>query len=79
MKVSDMVTELEMELAESQNQRDARVEQLWKRLDFQHKGELDWKALQKGLKKIDHRQHSSPHSPLPSLLSVWLAMIRNWC
>ncbi|EMR69495.1 putative calcium dependent mitochondrial carrier protein [Eutypa lata UCREL1] len=43
-----------MELAESQNQRDARVEQLWKRLDFQRKGELDWKALQKGLKKIDH-------------------------
>ncbi|KAK7755884.1 hypothetical protein SLS62_002171 [Diatrype stigma] len=56
MKVPDMVTELEMELAESQNQRDARIEQLWKKLDFQRKGELDWKALQKGLKKIDHRQ-----------------------
>lgn len=50
-----MVTELEMELAESQNQRDARIEQLWRKLDFQRKGELDWKALQKGLKKIDHR------------------------
>lgn len=55
MKVPAMVTELEMELAESQNQRDARIEQLWRKLDFQRKGELDWKALQKGLKKIDHR------------------------
>ena len=55
MKVQDVVTEVEMELAESQNQRDARIEQIWKKLDFQHKGELDLKGLQKGLKKIDHR------------------------
>ncbi|KAI1499425.1 calcium dependent mitochondrial carrier protein [Biscogniauxia marginata] len=54
MKVPDVASELEMELAESQNQRDARVEQLWKKLDYQHRGELDWKDLQKGLKRIDH-------------------------
>lgn len=56
MKVTDVVTEVELAMEESQNQRDARVEGLWKRLDYQHKGELDWKALQRGLKKIDHRQ-----------------------
>ncbi|KAI0406259.1 mitochondrial carrier domain-containing protein [Xylaria palmicola] len=54
MKPSDVVNELKMEMAESQNERDARVEQLWKRLDDQGKGELDWKGLQRGLKKIDH-------------------------
>lgn len=56
MKLPDVVNELELEMAESQNERDARVEQLWKKLDFQGKGELDWKGLQKGLKKIDHRE-----------------------
>ncbi|KAH8677520.1 mitochondrial carrier domain-containing protein [Xylariales sp. PMI_506] len=54
MKVTDVVTELELEMEESQNERDARVENLWKKLDHQKKGELDWKALQTGLKKIDH-------------------------
>ncbi|KAI8624582.1 mitochondrial carrier [Xylariaceae sp. FL1651] len=54
MKIPDVVTELEIEMAESQNERDARVEQLWKKLDYQAKGELDWKGLQRGLKKIDH-------------------------
>jgi solute carrier family 25 (mitochondrial phosphate transporter), member 23/24/25/41 len=56
MKVPDVVSEIALEMEESQNQRDARVEALWKRLDYQHKGELDWKGLQRGLKKIDHRQ-----------------------
>lgn len=60
MKRPDLVTELEMEMAESQNERDARVEQLWKKLDYQGKGELDWKGLQRGLRKIDHRQYSLP-------------------
>ncbi|KAI1858634.1 hypothetical protein JX265_010727 [Neoarthrinium moseri] len=54
MKITDVVSELEMQMDETQNQRDARVEALWKRLDYQRKGELDWKALQRGLKKIDH-------------------------
>ncbi|ORY64224.1 calcium-binding mitochondrial carrier SAL1 [Pseudomassariella vexata] len=54
MKVSDVVTELEMELEESQNQRDSRIEHLWKKLDLEQKGKLDWKGLQKGLRKIDH-------------------------
>ncbi|KAI1178207.1 mitochondrial carrier domain-containing protein [Nemania sp. FL0916] len=54
MGPSDVVTEIQMEMSESQNERDARVEQLWKRLDDQGKGELDWKGLQRGLRKIDH-------------------------
>lgn len=56
MKVSDVATRAKLDMAESQNQRDARVEALWRKLDYQNKGELDWQALQKGLKKIDHRQ-----------------------
>lgn len=42
--------------AESQNQRDRRVEELWRKLDPQGTGELDVKGLQKGLRRIDHRQ-----------------------
>lgn len=56
MDIPKVITEIELEMEESQNQRDARVEQLWRRLDYQSKGELDWKGLQKGLKRIDHRQ-----------------------
>ncbi|KAI1412428.1 mitochondrial carrier [Hypoxylon sp. FL1857] len=54
MDIPKVITELEMEMEESQNQRDARVEQLWKQLDYQGKGALDWKGLQKGLRRIDH-------------------------
>ncbi|KAI0843726.1 mitochondrial carrier [Hypoxylon sp. FL0890] len=54
MDIPKVITELEMEMEESQNQRDARVEQLWRQLDYQGKGALDWKGLQKGLKRIDH-------------------------
>ncbi|KAI2626855.1 mitochondrial carrier domain-containing protein [Xylaria nigripes] len=43
-----------MEVTESQKERDARIELLWKKLDYQSKGELDWKGLQRGLRKIDH-------------------------
>ena len=43
-----------MEVLESQNLRDARIEALWKSLDPQGKGELDINGLQKGLRKIDH-------------------------
>lgn len=45
---------MDMELPESQNSRDARIEALWKSLDPQGKGELDINGLQKGLRKIDH-------------------------
>ncbi|KAK8134807.1 hypothetical protein PG984_006819 [Apiospora sp. TS-2023a] len=54
MKASDVITEVKLTMEESQNQRDARLEQLWTKLDYQHKGELDWKGLQRGLRKIDH-------------------------
>ncbi|KAG4444432.1 hypothetical protein IFR05_000023 [Cadophora sp. M221] len=43
-----------MELPESQNSRDARIEKLWKKLDPQSKGELDLNGLKKGLTRIDH-------------------------
>ncbi|TAQ85558.1 hypothetical protein B7494_g6103 [Chlorociboria aeruginascens] len=43
-----------MDLPETQNSRDARIERLWRQLDPQGKGEIDITALQKGLKKIDH-------------------------
>lgn len=41
---------------ESQNARDARVEKLWHDLDTRKEGQLDIKALKKGLRKIDHRE-----------------------
>ncbi|KAF8852089.1 calcium dependent mitochondrial carrier protein [Acephala macrosclerotiorum] len=43
-----------MELPESQDSRDARIEALWRKLDPQNKGRLDMNGLKKGLDKIDH-------------------------
>jgi len=54
MTLSDVVSELELDMEESQNQRDKRVEELWRKLDPAGQGELDFKGLQKGLKRIDH-------------------------
>lgn len=55
MGVTSLVAGLEANLGESQNQKDKRVEDLWRRLDTQGSGFLDFKGLKKGLKKIDHR------------------------
>lgn len=60
MKVSKLVTELEAGLEESQNQRDARVERLWAKLNPNRSKELDLKGLQKGLRRIDHRMNPLP-------------------
>lgn len=46
---------------ESQNQRDARVEALWAKLDPGQSGELDLKGLKKGFRSMDHRELPSPH------------------
>ena len=64
MKLPRAVSELELELEESQNARDKRVEELWKKLDPQGKKELDFKGLQKGLRKLQHRT-------LSGALSLW--------
>lgn len=56
MKITQVVEDFEMGMEESQNQRDNRVEDLWRKLDPQGTGELDLKRLQKGLRRIDHRQ-----------------------
>ena len=64
MKITDAAAHLEADMAESQNQRDKRVEDLWTRLDPHRHGELDLKGLQKGLRRIDHRTLST--QPLPS-------------
>jgi solute carrier family 25 (mitochondrial phosphate transporter), member 23/24/25/41 len=45
---------MDLELPESANSRDARIEALWKKLDPTGKGELDINGLQKGLRRIDH-------------------------
>lgn len=55
MAVTSLVEKLEMSWEESQNQRDKRVEDLWRSLDTQKSGSLDFKGLQKGLRRIDHR------------------------
>ncbi|KAI5457299.1 mitochondrial carrier domain-containing protein [Mariannaea sp. PMI_226] len=54
MTISQLVRDVEHGFEESQNQRDARVEELWISLEPEHNGELDLKGLQKGLRKIDH-------------------------
>ena len=40
---------------ESLSTLDARIEKLWRTLDTRNEGELDLKALKKGLQKMDHR------------------------
>lgn len=52
--VSDLQAELQREFHESQNERDKRIEELWKRLNPGNAAALDLKALQKGLRRIDH-------------------------
>ncbi|KAK3387275.1 mitochondrial carrier domain-containing protein [Podospora didyma] len=61
MKISDVVSELEVEMEQSQNERDKRVEELWRKLDPAGHGELDVKGLKKGLKKIDHPMKNADH------------------
>lgn len=56
MGVSTLVSEVEHDIGESQNQRDARVEELWSNLDPERTGELNLQGLKKGLRKIDHRE-----------------------
>jgi solute carrier family 25 phosphate transporter 23/24/25/41 len=43
-----------MDLPETQNSRDARIEELWRKLDPKGKGEIDIHGLRRGLRKIDH-------------------------
>ncbi|KAG6035164.1 hypothetical protein E4U41_006230 [Claviceps citrina] len=54
MSVTKLVTDVERQFGESQNERDVRVERLWSNLDPSGKGELDLKGLQKGFRRIDH-------------------------
>lgn len=56
MSTTKLVTDLERRFGESQNERDVRVDRLWSRLDPLGKGELDLKGLQKGFRRIDHRE-----------------------
>lgn len=52
----DVMTEVRKELRESQNQRDKRIEDLWRTLNPAKAAALDLRALQRGLGKIDHRK-----------------------
>ncbi|KAM0338377.1 hypothetical protein ACHAPQ_002393 [Fusarium lateritium] len=54
MSVTSIVEEVQEELREPQNSRDARVEELWASLEPDQTGELDLKGLRKGLRRIDH-------------------------
>jgi len=68
MKLPRAVSSLELELEESQNERDKRVEELWRRLDPQGKRELDFKGLQRGLRRMNHRTlAAAPAAPSCSL------------
>lgn len=70
----DMATELRKELRESQNQRDKRIEDLWRTLN-PGKTELDLRALQRALRRIDHREsglRSLALAFLEQLLMAWV-------
>ena len=41
---------------EPQKAQDARVEELWRKLDSSKEGQLDREGLKKGLRKINHRE-----------------------
>lgn len=62
-----------MDMPESQNARDARVEELWRKLDPQNKGEINITQLQKGLRKIDHPLKNAS----PMLNDIVKAMDKN--
>jgi solute carrier family 25 phosphate transporter 23/24/25/41 len=64
-----------MEIPESQNSRDARIEQLWQKLDPQRKGELDVNGLRKGLSRIDHRKPN--HVPRQLQIANKSAALKN--
>jgi solute carrier family 25 phosphate transporter 23/24/25/41 len=64
-----------MEIPESQNSRDARIEQLWQKLDPQRKGELDVNGLRKGLSRIDHRKPN--HVPRQLQIANKLVALKN--
>ena len=73
MKANNLVAELEREMHESQNQRDARIEALWRKLDPHKTGELDVKGLQGGLKRIDHREPRNPRTAdLGTIAYCWV-------
>jgi solute carrier family 25 phosphate transporter 23/24/25/41 len=41
---------------ESQDEREKRLEKLWRTLDTRDEGQLDLNGLKKGLRKMDHRE-----------------------
>jgi hypothetical protein len=41
--------------SESQDEREARLQKLWKKLDTRDEGQIDLNGLKKGLRKMDHR------------------------
>lgn len=49
-----------MHIPESQNEKDARVENLWRHLDPKETGEIDLKGLRQGLKTLNHRSYLRP-------------------
>lgn len=64
MTQSRPATEVEKGLHEPQTQHHDRVESLWAQLEPSSSGELDFKGLKKGFKKIDHRKKLLPLSLL---------------
>jgi solute carrier family 25 phosphate transporter 23/24/25/41 len=64
--------------AESPADKENRTRSLWKKLDTQNEGFLDFKAFRKGLKKLDHREHH-PRPVLADgpLTKVPIAALKN--
>jgi hypothetical protein len=57
MRPSTQVSDAQHGLEESPHRlRNVQTELLWAKLDPSRTGELDYKALQNGFRKIDHRE-----------------------
>jgi hypothetical protein len=64
MRPSTQVSDAQHGFEESPHRpRNVQTELLWARLDPSRSGELDYKALQKGFRKIDHRESYQLLSP----------------
>ena len=75
MKWSNLLSEVEHGLEESQNQRDARVEKLWADLDPGSSGSLDLKGLQRGFRKIDHRESPIASRGKRLISDIWFRQL----
>lgn len=71
MSPPKLVAEAERGREEPHSRHNERVERLWAQLDPNKAGELDFKGLQKGLRRIDHRGCPNPRGTTFTMRQTW--------